>query len=66
MQDDVSNKLFYKRRKKLIPLPRGVPFRTSKITLMLTWQLYYGGAVITSIMVLSKCNTNSHSMDPFV
>ncbi len=54
MQDDcldVSNKPFYKRRKKLIPLPRGASFRTSQITLMLTWRLYYGGAVITSIAV---------------
>ncbi len=56
MQDDcldVSNKPFYKRRKKLIPLPRGASFRAKKkkITLMLTWRLYYGGAVITSITV---------------
>ncbi len=49
MQDyclDVSNKPFYKRGKAL---PRGTFFRTSKMTLMLTWRLYYGGAVITSI-----------------
>ncbi len=39
MQDDcldVSNKPFYKRRKQLIPPPRGVSFSTSKFTLMLT------------------------------
>ncbi len=47
----VSNKPFYKRRKKLIPPPRGTSFRAKKITLMLTWRLYYGGAVITSITV---------------
>ncbi len=42
MQDDcldVSNKpfykRFYKRRKKLIPPPRGASFRAKKITLML-------------------------------
>ncbi len=55
MQDDcldVSNKPFYKRRKKLIPPPRGTSFRAKKITLMLTWRLYYGGAVITSITVV--------------
>ena len=43
MQDDcldVSNKPFYKRRKKLIPPPRGASFRVKKITLMLTWRLY--------------------------
>ncbi len=54
MQDDcldVTNKPFYKRRKQLIPPPRGASFRTSKIMLMLTWRLYYGGAVITSITV---------------
>ncbi len=52
MQDDcldVTNKPFYKRRKQLIPPPRGASFRTSKIMLMLTWRLFYGGAVITSI-----------------
>ncbi len=37
-------KPFYKRRKKLI--------RAKKITLMFTWRLYYGGAVITSITVV--------------
>ncbi len=42
---------FYKRRKKVIPLPRGASFRTSKIMLMLTWRLYYCGAVIISITV---------------
>ncbi len=50
MQDDcldVTNKPFYKRQKQLIPPPRGASFRTSKIMLMLTWRLYYGGAVIT-------------------
>ncbi len=55
MQDDfldVTNKPFYKRRKQLIPPARGASFRTSKIMLMLTWRLYYGGAVITSITVL--------------
>ncbi len=55
MQDDcldVSNKPFYKRWKTLIPLPRGASFRTSKIRLMLTWRLRYGGAVITSITVV--------------
>ncbi len=54
MQDDcldVSNKPFYKCRKKLIPPPRGASFRAQKITLMLTCRLYYGGAVITSITV---------------
>ncbi len=54
MQDDcldVSNKPFYKRQKKLIPPPRGTSFRAKKITLMLTWRLYYGVAVITSITV---------------
>ncbi len=45
-------KPFYKRRKKLIPPPRGESFRAKKITLMLTWRLYYGGAVITSITVV--------------
>ncbi len=56
MQDDcldVSNKPFYKRRKKLIPPPRGASFRAKKIALMLTWRLYYSGAVITSITVIS-------------
>ncbi len=51
MQDDcldVTNKPFYKRQK---PPSRGASFRTSKIMLMLTWRLYYGGAVITSITV---------------
>ncbi len=55
MQDDcldVSNKPFYKRRNKLIPPPRGASFRAQKIALMLTWRLYYGGAVITSITVV--------------
>ncbi len=32
----------------------GASFRTSKITLSLTWRLYYGGAVITSITVLVR------------
>ncbi len=57
MQDDcldVSNKPFYNRRKQLIPPPRGASFRTSKIMLMLTWRLYYGGAVITSITVVHQ------------
>ena len=54
MQDDCSNKPFYKRRKQLIPPPRGVSFRTYALgpMLMLTWRLYYGGAVITSIMII--------------
>ncbi len=43
MQDDcldVSNKPFYKRRKKLIQPPRGASFRAKKITLMLTYGAY--------------------------
>ncbi len=57
MQDDcldVSNKPFYKRRKQLIPPPRGASFRISKIMLMIAWRLYYGGAVITSITVNTR------------
>ncbi len=34
----------------------GASFRTSKNTLSLTWRLYYGGAVITSITVAINCN----------
>ncbi len=63
MQDDcldVSNKPFYNRQKKLIPLPGGTSFRTSKLTLMLTWRLYYGGAVITSITHSNSNKTPSH------
>ncbi len=36
--------LFYKRRKQLIP-------RRFLYDMLLTWRLYYGGAVITSITV---------------
>ncbi len=44
MQDDcldVSNKPLYKRRKILIPPPRGASFRAQKIALMLTWRCNY-------------------------
>ncbi len=59
MQDDcldVSNQPFYKRQKKLITTTVGAS-RASKITLMLTWRLNYGSAVITSITVLSRVAT---------
>ncbi len=40
------------------PPCKGASFRAKKITLMLTWRLCYGGAVITSITVRqSRCSS---------